>query len=381
MVNDVFEQQHMLSGKLPAGIRMLYLVLLFTTVLLCSASWFLKMDVVVQAPGQLRPATERTLIRPTVSGQLDSIFVREGELVQKGALIASLVDTEWETAATSLHQEHKEKSALQADLDRLTKAASPAMARKLVLQTAIYQQQLETFLEFCKEKELLLHHALQEKRVAESLFQDKVIARVEYEQKLNDVRMSEIVVRRLWLEQVARWNREKQLLNGELLTIESKSKTAGSQKRNLELRSPVSGVVMGINDRYRGNTLQAGELFCSISPEDTLIVECYINPSDIGFIYEQQKVLFRLDAFDHKLFGSAPGEILHIDPDFSLLGEQPIFKIRCSIDPRALRLSSGYKAVLKKGIGVEARFLIARRSVWQLLFEKLDSWLDPVTVV
>ena len=34
-------------------------------------------------------------------------------------------------------------------------------------------------------------------------------------------------------------------------------------------------------------------------------------------------------------------------------------------------------AVDKKGMTVQARFIVARRSFWQLLFDKVDNWLNP----
>jgi multidrug resistance efflux pump len=34
-----------------------------------------------------------------------------------------------------------------------------------------------------------------------------------------------------------------------------------------EVKAPVSGIIQGINTRYAGGLLQAGETLCNISPE------------------------------------------------------------------------------------------------------------------
>ena len=38
---------------------------------------------------------------------------------------------------------------------------------------------------------------------------------------------------------------------------------------------------------------------------------------------------------------------------------------------------NGYKGDISKGMTLTARFLIANRSLWQLLYDKVDNWLNP----
>jgi hypothetical protein len=33
---------------------------------------------------------------------------------------------------------------------------------------------------------------------------------------------------------------------------------------------------------------------------------------------------------------------------------------------------------LKKGMSFRARFVVSRRSLWQLLFDRLDDWVNPL---
>ena len=44
---------------------------------------------------------------------------------------------------------------------------------------------------------------------------------------------------------------------------------------------------------------------------------------------------------------------------------------------RELRLRGGQRASLGKGMTFRARFVIAERSLWQLLFDRVDAWLNP----
>jgi HlyD family secretion protein len=144
------------------------------------------------------------------------------------------------------------------------------------------------------------------------------------------------------------------------------------------IRTPVSGFIQDPNGHYSGNSIQAGELICSISPDGLLMGECYVLSKDIGLLKTGQVVRLQIDAFNYNYFGVVTGKIYSIDNDFVLLDKIRVFKVRCKLNERVLKLSNGYSGELKKGMGFQARFITCKRSLWQLLFDGLDDWLNPV---
>ena len=48
------------------------------------------------------------------------------------------------------------------------------------------------------------------------------------------------------------------------------------------------------------------------------------------------------------------------------------------LDSQQLHLKNGFKGNLKKGMTLQARFVVARRSLWELLFDKVDDWVNPI---
>lgn len=381
MVNKVFEQQHIMAGTLPGSVRILYLVSIFLVLIIILSGKFLKMDVVVKSHGQIRPALERTVVRSGLSGVIDSLYVKEGQRVQKGTVLALLNGDHESIIEYQFSEELKRKRNQVEDLERLTLIGQPHLFNSLVINSDAYMQQLKGFQQAYQEKNLLLQYAKNEEATASALLADKIIARSEYELKLKDLRQAEYNARSLWHLQISRWSEEKQKLNQEIQELESRSRQIIAEKKKLLITAPVGGIIMGVNSRYAGNTIQAGESFCSVSPEDTLIAECYVHTKDVGFLYDLQPVIFRVDAYDHRTFGTVSGRILKIDEDQTIMDNRAVFKIRCSITQHELRSNNGYKASLKKGLGVEARFIITRRTLWQLLFDKLENWLDPVTPI
>lgn len=71
------------------------------------------------------------------------------------------------------------------------------------------------------------------------------------------------------------------------------------------------------------------------------------------------------------------GEIIDISDDFILVDNTPVFNVKCKLNNDYLELKNGVKGKLKKGMTVNARFMIARRSLFELLYQESDDWLNP----
>lgn len=55
----------------------------------------------------------------------------------------------------------------------------------------------------------------------------------------------------------------------------------------------------------------------------------------------------------------------------------PAFKVLVRPAATFVTLPNGLRGELKKGLTLSARFLVARRSIFQLLYEDISAWLDP----
>ena len=132
--------------------------------------------------------------------------------------------------------------------------------------------------------------------------------------------------------------------------------------------------VIGIQE---GSLISAGVPIAEISPDGNLIVECYISPSDIGLLNIKNQVNFQIEAFNYNHWGFATGKIVEIGRDIEILNETPVFKVRCTIDQSYLSLKNNYKGFLRKGMTLNARFKIAERTLFELLYDNVEDWLNP----
>lgn len=354
-----------------------YIILILFLGLLVAFILVSSVPVSIKLPGIIRPSSERTDLVCLTTGFIDTIYVKEGELVKEYQPIVSLKNIEWETRMDQLNYEIRQSLSDIRDLEILCNKQLTVTDIKRISNPAL-RQQLSRYAFRMKELDLLSSKSENEFKVAEQLFINKVIAskefsdeEFEYQLRLAEAETAKNDQRILWYQELLEKKKE-------LNALESQFKLDQANEEWLLVRAPVSGAVQGIRSIYKGSAMQAGQIIGNVSPEAELIVECYAGPGNVGLLKEEHFCRFQVDAFNYKYFGWLEGKVLSIDNDFTLLDNRPAYKIRCSINQPLLLLNNGYVGNLKKGMTVQARFTLAERKLWQLLWDKLDDWLNPL---
>jgi hypothetical protein len=103
----------------------------------------------------------------------------------------------------------------------------------------------------------------------------------------------------------------------------------------------------------------------------------FVTPRDIGLIRPGGPVRIQVDAFNYNDWGFVTGRVREISQDFVVEGQQPVFRVRVALDATELRLKNGFRGELRKGMTLRARFVVAERSLFQLLRDDLNDWLNP----
>jgi membrane fusion protein, peptide pheromone/bacteriocin exporter len=88
-------------------------------------------------------------------------------------------------------------------------------------------------------------------------------------------------------------------------------------------------------------------------------------------------VKLQIDAFNQNDWGTLDGTIIDISGDILMVDQSPVYRVLCSLSKSYLTLSNGYRGELKKGMSLQARFILTERSLFQLLFDNIDDWLNP----
>lgn len=86
----------------------------------------------------------------------------------------------------------------------------------------------------------------------------------------------------------------------------------------------------------------------------------------------------QVESFNYNEWGTLPGKVTEISSDFLTDSQgNSFYKVKCQMERNYLMLKSGQKGILKKGMTVSAHFMITRRSLFDLLYQKIDDWANP----
>jgi multidrug resistance efflux pump len=366
--------------------------LIYTTVLLAvlvtmAAMPFIYIDVSIQAAGLVRPIVERSEIRPLVGGRIATVLVHENQSVRAGNPLMCLQTDVLDTKLRLVSVQQAEKQSHVHDLQVLLQWGVPTSAKDEKawtisgLLSSLYRQQFEQFRFLAQENLQTQTKRQRDLTINRQLYADKVIARIE----LEDIEFAFTTIVAQYQTLVERQHSDWQTALTQqqlaLTELQAQERQLRQERDFYTIRASVSGTVSQLAGRYAGGYVQAGEVIGVVSPDSTLLVECYVPPKDIGLIRSGQLVRFQVDAFDYNQWGLIGGQVIDVANDFTVLGTQdtqPVFKVRCQLDRNYLTLSNGYQGNLKKGMTLRARFVVTKRSLFQLLYDKTDDWLNPL---
>lgn len=359
--------------RLRTSYHVIYLAVIIAIAAALIASRFLYTDIFTRADGVIRPSTERAEIRAVVGGIIDSLLVKEGDIIHEGQTMVKIKDLQYAGRLKALDSEMEEYRRYLHDLRLLTGKEAQAAS----LRSKVYSDQLGRHLSIQKEKRGVLDKLALELQVDTKLAEEKIISPKEFYDAGHRHRQAIDGYESFLREQQVAWQQDLAKYQLAVSQLESQRKQVLADASLLTIRAATSGVVQGVNDLYTGSYLQAGQLICTVSPENGLVGECYVKSRDVGLLYQGQPVRYQLEAFNYNYFGEMTGKVMSIDKDLSLLNNTPVIKLRCSFDSTVVHLKNGYTGRLRKGLNFQASFFIARRSCWQLLFDKLDDWFNP----
>ena len=357
--------------------RIIYWLLLLFLLAAFVACFFIRLDVSVTAAGIIRPVEERTDIKPAVSGIIDSVYIKEGAYVSKGDVLITLRDNN--TASKSILNNYELNLRRQYihDLRLLTDMGYVTPGSINLLQSPMYRQQMGRFVFQKAEREADIKKTEKELSMNQQLEQEKVVAPKE----LFDVQVANEKLQASYnafkQEQKSIWQQDLSRYQLELSQLQAQQQQLYQEKRFYTITAQVSGVVQGVNKIYAGNVIQPGESLATISPASAIIAECNVSTTDIGMIKNGQPVKLFIDAFNYNYFGLLTGKVIQIDDDYTMVENVPYFKVRCLLDSTQVHLKNGFSGKLKKGMTVSARCVIAERTIAQLMFDKVDDWLNP----
>ena len=348
----------------------IYLVVVLAIAAFIALLPVITVDISSQSRGIIRSKTDNVPVTSAVSGKITTIKLKNNLLVQKGDTLLTISKENLETEKQLNDTIYNTNETILQDLEMVLKGKSN-------LQTSLIR---EEYYKFSTQKAELQSKVAQSQinyNRYKTLFDKGVIAKAEFEKYQFDLQFAKQALNSFIKQQMANWQNKKNELILQLKNITGNNNKLSIEAQNYVLIAPITGTIENFNGVQAGSILNASQPIAHISPTDNLLVESTVSPNDIGLIKPNQKVKFQLDAFNYNQWGLLSGKVIDVDKNITLQENQAFFKVRFALDSKELKLKSGYKTQVSKGMTLTTRYIITRRSLFDLLFDKVDDWLNP----
>lgn len=353
--------------------QMIYWVVLLAITATIVALPFVYVDISVQGSGVVRPVAEKAEITSSITEYVDSVFVREGAQVRKGDVLLRFRTNGSDYKINYQTSRLNDCSAHLADLEYLANDKCPAK-----FSSPVRQQEYAYFMKKKRELETSLAQAEKEYKRNKVLFDKKVISEEEYDGYYFKLQNQQNELASLIQSQLSTWQADRNSYRNTFNEMNSTLKQEIKDKDMHIVRSPVDGTVDQFSGVYRGSSIQAGQTLAVISPDSTLCLEVYVTPRNIGFMNVGMPVNVQVESFNYNEWGTIPGKVKDISSDFLTDSQgNSFYKVKCEMERDYLQLKNGRVGKLKKGMTVSAHFMVTRRSLFDLLYQKMDNWVNP----
>ena len=355
-------------------LRLIYTsIIVFFLISICTLP-IISLPISTSSRGVIRSQTENTKIVSVVGGRvITNNLENNNQQIKQGDTLLVVTSEQLDTQKSLQSNQSSDYSAQLQDLNKLTRGQYGG------LQTGQYQRELSAMQEKIAQVQTQLSLAKKDYDRASLLYNQGVIPKSEYDKFYYDYQGLQNQVSSIREQQLAQWQAQKRDTERQLRSLGSEITRINQEQKNYVITAPISGRLVNYSGVQKGNFIVQGQSIGEISPEENMVAECMVSPKDIGFIKKNQKVKFQIDAYNYNQWGLLEGKVMDIDQNITVNQQtgEAYFKVRCVMDKNYLQLKNGYKGQIGKGMTLTARFYLLDRTLWQLLFDRVDDWFNP----
>jgi HlyD family secretion protein/adhesin transport system membrane fusion protein len=394
--------------------------LIRTTMLIICLAFFIfvtwtactKIKEMARTTGEIIPSSYVQSIQHLEGGIVKEILVRDDDSVKKGQVLIRLegenVHADHKRVLAKLHHLRLKAARLRAfisgnreEFNRLSKKISrhsteedllASMLDGLKRQQKILNQQLNQKKEQKKLLEEQLETAKKALQIAKTafktqnqLYKERLVAETTYLAVVREMNQQQGQVNQLtvkvnqareaiseyeWrLQSLLVETRNKALeklgsIEGEIAETEALQKKLADQIARLDIRSPVDGLVKGLEVHTIGGVIAPGRQLMEIVPAGSdLLAEVKISPNDIGHIKVGYPVIVKITSYDFSRYGAINGTVTGLSATtFANQHGQTFYKGMISLEKNYVGNTEGQNMILP-GMIVNADIITGEKSL------------------
>jgi len=350
----------------------LLFVITFLALLIAAVSLpFIVIDIYTTSRGNIIPQEKKLTLYSPISGKISFFNVDENQKIKKGDTLLIIEH--------NILKERENLNIVQSseNLRYLNDLKNLIDRNYNQIQSDQYKRELLKHQQELYNLDVIIKNTQSDFNRKEYLFQKEVISKSEFEKAQLDLDKIKNDRINLIKQTELSWQKEYTQLSQNNKSIHSNQKQLKEEENNYMIIAPIDGELINMQGFHKGSGIAAGNPIVEISPDRDIIVETYVNPSEIGFLKEGGDAIYQVDAFNSNQWGFARGKIIEISKDILIINNAPYYKIKSSLEKDTLSLKNGATGNLKKGMSLTSRFFLTKRTAYQLLFDKVDDWFNP----
>ncbi|MEX5440292.1 HlyD family efflux transporter periplasmic adaptor subunit [Acinetobacter indicus] len=372
-----------LEPPLPKASLFIWIICIGLAVLLLWA-WLFKLEEVSTGTGKVVPSSKEQVVQSLEGGILTTLNVREGEIVNRGQVLAQLDPTRFASnvgeSESLLVSSLATSARLRAEVNGTPLVFPEEVLKepKLVQQeTALYNSRranLEESLAGLRQALVLVE---QELRMTEPLVAKGAASEVEVlrlKREANDLRNQMNDIRNQY------YVKAREELSKSTTDVQTQQQVVRGKSDTLNrtvFKSPVRGVVKEIDVMTIGGVVpQNGKLMTIVPLDEQLLIEARISPRDIAFIRPDQEALVKITAYDYSIYGGLKGKVTVISPDTirdEVKQDQFYYRVYIRTDTDKLTNKSGQQFSITPGMVATVDIKTGSKTVLDYLIKPFNK--------
>lgn len=368
---------------LPKSSMVIWIIGLGLLVFFIWAALF-KLEEVSTGTGKVIPSSKEQIIQSLEGGILTKLDVKEGDIVEKGTILAQFDPTRFASnvgeSQSLLVSSLATSARLRAEVNG-TALQFPEIVQKdsqLVREeTQLYNTRRINLEESILDLTTSLTLVQQELRMTEPLVAKGAASEVEVlrlkrqasdlQKQINDTRSQYYVKAR---EELSKANTD---VETQRQIVKGKSDTLN----RTVFRAPVRGVVKEIDVMTLGGVIPPNGKIMTIVPlDEQLLIEARISPRDIAFIRPNQQALVKITAYDYAIYGGLHGKVTVISPDTirdEVKQDQFYYRVYIRTDSDKLRNKQGKTFAITPGMVATVDIRTGQKTVLDYLIKPFNK--------
>lgn len=307
----------------PLGNTIFWTIIIF---ILIAGLWmfFGRVDVVITARGQIIPDGEEKLIQSLDKGVMTELFVKEGDYVHAGQVLAIVAPAEYEPGL--------ELNNLREEGARVSEQIAADRAK--------------------------LNRAAEDRR------------------RLNKVR--DIIPTQRYDDAVSEETTLRHEINGLSASLsEINNKRVQIEKQKQILKAPMDGYINRIMVHTVGGVVQPAEpIMTMVQKNAPMVIKAQVMNQDVGFVKAGMPVSIKVDTYNFQKYGILHGVVTVVSPN-SIEDQKlgPVFEVFIKPENTTLMVE-GKNERIKFGMSTTNEIRIGKRRIIEFFIYPLIKYLD-----